>query len=74
MNQPGGTDKVASAASLFDSSGGIGKQFTSEGAIGGTAQKVGGPFHEQGAIGKQFTEQGSIGGTAQNMLGDKDKK
>ena len=56
---------------MFDSTGSIGKQFTSEGAIGGAAQKVGGPLHEQGAIGKQFTEQGSIGGTAQNLLGNK---
>ncbi|GME25046.1 hypothetical protein GTA08_BOTSDO11479 [Neofusicoccum parvum] len=40
-----------------------------EGAIGGTAQKVGGPFDAQGAIGKQFTDKGSIGGTVQEHLG-----
>ena len=56
---------------MFDAKGSIGKQFTSEGAVGGTAQKIGGPLHEQGAIGKQFTEQGSIGGAAQGILGDK---
>ncbi|KAL1630268.1 hypothetical protein SLS56_005093 [Neofusicoccum ribis] len=42
---------------------------TAEGAIGGTAQKVGGPFDAQGAIGKQFTDKGSIGGTVQEHLG-----
>lgn len=41
-----------------------------EGAIGGTAQAVGGPFSKDGAIGKQFTTQGTIGGTAQDKLGD----
>ena len=56
---------------MFDSSGSIGKQFTTGGAIGGTAQKIGGPLDEQGVIGKQFTKDGSIGGTAQSMLGDK---
>ena len=63
-----------SAASAFDSSGSIGKQFTTEGAIGGTAQQVGGPFDKDGMIGKQFKEDGSIGGTAQQMLGDQGKQ
>lgn len=55
--------------SAFDASGAIGKQFTSGGAIGGTAQKVGGPFSESGAVGKQFTTDGAVGGTVQNTLG-----
>lgn len=32
------------------------------GAIGGTAQKIGGPLASDGAIGKQFTDKGGIGG------------
>ena len=40
-----------------------------EGAIGGTAQKIGGPFDKDGAIGKQFTTGGSIGGSVQQTLG-----
>ena len=43
--------------------------FIDQGAIGGTAHKVGGPLDKEGAIGKQFTEQGSIGGIVQNALG-----
>lgn len=54
---------------MFNSTGAVGKQFTTGGALGGAAQKVGGPFDAQGAIGKQFTEGGSIGGSVQNALG-----
>lgn len=54
---------------VFDAQGAIGKQFTEDGAIGGTAQKVGGPLAKDGMIGKQFTEDGSIGGTVQNAMG-----
>ncbi|CAH0004520.1 unnamed protein product [Clonostachys byssicola] len=56
----------------MDEKGSVGKHFTSraaEGAIGGTAQKIGGPLDEQGAIGKQFTTGGSIGGTVQDKMG-----
>ncbi|KAK3318948.1 hypothetical protein B0H66DRAFT_253507 [Apodospora peruviana] len=65
-----GTDKPK----LFDSSGAIGKQFTEDGALGGTAQAIGGPLDKEGMIGKQFTEQGSIGGTVQNLMGGTGKK
>ncbi len=37
-----------------------------DGSVGGTAQKVGGPFDKHGAVGKQFTEGGALGGTAQS--------
>ncbi|GAB1319581.1 hypothetical protein MFIFM68171_09791 [Madurella fahalii] len=57
----------------FDAQGAIGKQFTPEGAIGGAAQKVGGPLDKEGVIGKQFTTEGSIGGTVQDMMGGKSK-
>jgi hypothetical protein len=43
------------------------------GAIGGTAQKIGGPLDAQGSIGKQFTTEGSIGGAVQNALGGSEK-
>ena len=38
-----------------------------DGAIGGTAQKVGGPFDKDGMIGKAFNADGGIGGTAQKL-------
>ncbi|KAK7229869.1 hypothetical protein V2G26_002039 [Clonostachys chloroleuca] len=53
----------------MDEKGSVGKHFTTEGGIGGTAQKIGGPLDEQGAIGKQFTTGGSIGGTVQDKMG-----
>ncbi|AEO66361.1 f5ef4ff7-a19a-4b9d-ae77-8f9841909a73 [Thermothielavioides terrestris] len=58
---------------MFDAQGSIGKQFTPEGALGGTAQKIGGPLDKEGMIGKQFTTEGSIGGTVQNTMGGKSK-
>jgi hypothetical protein len=47
--------------------------FAEQGAIGGTAQKIGGPFDKDGVIGKQFTADGSIGGTVQNNMGGEKK-
>lgn len=41
------------------------------GALGGTAQAVGGPLDKDGVIGKQFTTDGVIGGTVQSALGGK---
>ncbi|KAL5588070.1 hypothetical protein FOVSG1_013206 [Fusarium oxysporum f. sp. vasinfectum] len=64
------TDTVPKA---MDEQGSIGKQFTEKGAIGGTAQKIGGPFDKDGMIGKQFTAEGSIGGTVQNNMGGEKK-
>ncbi|KAK0636685.1 hypothetical protein B0T17DRAFT_480536 [Bombardia bombarda] len=61
-------------AKVFDAAGPIGKQFTEEGAVGGTAQKIGGPLDKEGVIGKQFTEHGSIGGTVQNLMGGTSKR
>ncbi|OTB00817.1 hypothetical protein M426DRAFT_323932 [Hypoxylon sp. CI-4A] len=63
----GGGD--SSRVSAFDSQGSVGHQFTSEGAIGGTAQKIGGPFSKEGAVGRQFTDKGSVGGTVQDTMG-----
>ncbi|KAM0713712.1 hypothetical protein Q7P37_010674 [Cladosporium fusiforme] len=59
--------------SVFDAKGAIGGAFTKDGAVGGTAEKIGGPLSAGGAIGKNFTEKGSIGGSVQNALGDQKK-
>ncbi|KAI0179922.1 hypothetical protein GGR52DRAFT_568689 [Hypoxylon sp. FL1284] len=56
----------------FDREGAVGRQFTSEGAVGGTAQKVGGPFAREGAVGRQFRDDGSVGGSVQDMMGHGD--
>ncbi|KAL2111771.1 hypothetical protein VUR80DRAFT_9333 [Thermomyces stellatus] len=53
----------------MDKEGAVGKQFTEEGAIGGTAHKVGGPFSKEGKIGKHFTTEGSIGGNVEDKMG-----
>ena len=39
------------------------------GALGGTAQAIGGPFDKEGAIGKAFTTQGTIGASVQHLGG-----
>ena len=44
-----------------------------QGALGGTAQKMGGPFDKEGVLGKQFTTAGALGGTAQG-LADKNQQ
>jgi len=62
-----GDKATGHGTSVFDKSGAIGKQFTTEGTIGGTAQKIGGPLDAQGAIGKHFNADGSLGGTAQSL-------
>eukprot|EP01114_Cavostelium_apophysatum_P023950 TRINITY_DN91_c0_g1_i6.p1 TRINITY_DN91_c0_g1~~TRINITY_DN91_c0_g1_i6.p1 ORF type:complete len:759 (-),score=252.22 TRINITY_DN91_c0_g1_i6:295-2571(-) len=54
-------------AQAFKEDGAVGKQFTEKGAIGGTMDKIGGPFSKDGAIGRQFTTEGAIGGTGQKV-------
>ncbi|KAK5161014.1 hypothetical protein LTS14_000808 [Recurvomyces mirabilis] len=70
---PAGEKTTGVAGSIFDKDGAIGKQFTTGGAIGGTAQSIGGPLDAQGSIGKQFTTGGSVGGAVQSMLGESEK-
>ncbi|KFH45340.1 hypothetical protein ACRE_038410 [Hapsidospora chrysogenum ATCC 11550] len=55
----------------LDERGAIGKQFTEQGAVGGTAQAIGGPFDKEGMVGKHFTSGGSVGGSVQSNLGGK---
>ena len=44
---------------------------SADGAIGGTAQSVGGPFDKEGAVGKHFNADGKIGGMVQENLANK---
>ncbi|KAI4153978.1 MAG: hypothetical protein LQ340_001955 [Diploschistes diacapsis] len=67
QGQAAGDKTTGHGTSVFDKQGAIGKHFTEQGALGGTAQNVGGPFDKEGAIGKQFTTQGGIGGMAQKL-------
>ena len=45
-------------------------QMIADGAIGGTAQKVGGPFDKEGAVGKHFNATGTIGGAVQDKIAE----
>ncbi|KUJ11249.1 uncharacterized protein LY89DRAFT_700477 [Mollisia scopiformis] len=47
-------DSSPEKPSILSSGGAVGKQFNPDGAIGGVAQEIGGPFDKDGAIGKQF--------------------
>jgi len=47
---------------------------TAEEAIGGAAQKIGGPLDKEGMIGKQLMTDGSTSGTVKNMMGGTSKK
>ncbi|KAK1834259.1 hypothetical protein QBC39DRAFT_343720 [Podospora conica] len=60
---------MATQPKMMDAEGAVGRQFTTSGAIGGTAQAIGGPLAEDGVIGRQFTEHGAIGGAVQKGLG-----
>lgn len=46
---------------------------TADGAVGGTAQKVGGPFDKQGSVGQHFNADGKIGGMVQQNLAENKK-
>ncbi|KAI4102125.1 MAG: hypothetical protein L6R37_004548 [Teloschistes peruensis] len=73
VNQiPSAGDKTqGTGTSIFSKDGAIGKQFNVDGAMGGTAQKVGGPFDKQGSIGQHFNADGKIGGMVQENLANK---
>ncbi|KAK5202671.1 hypothetical protein LTR41_011592 [Exophiala xenobiotica] len=53
--------------SALDARGSVGKQFTTDGVLGGLAKKIGGPLDKDGTVGKQFTEKGILGGMAQEF-------
>jgi len=48
---PVGEKTQGNGTSAFHQEGSIGKQFTKDGAIGGAAEKIGGPLASDGAIG-----------------------
>ncbi|KAL8654922.1 MAG: hypothetical protein Q9226_003246 [Calogaya cf. arnoldii] len=76
VNQvPAAGDKTqGTGTSMFSKDGAVGKLFNgnvADGAIGGTAQKIGGPFDKQGAVGSHFNADGKIGGMVQENLANK---
>ena len=42
-----------------------------DGALGGTAQKIGGPLDKSGMVGQHFNADGKIGGMVQQNLAEK---
>jgi len=66
---PTGLKTTGTGTSSFSKDGSIGSLFTPSGAIGGTADKIGGPLAKDGAIGKNFNADGAIGGRVQDTLG-----
>ncbi|EXJ85849.1 hypothetical protein A1O1_06218 [Capronia coronata CBS 617.96] len=60
-------------APALSSQGAIGSHFTEHGAIGGTAQKIGGPLDKEGIIGKHFKGDGTLGGTVNKIVGGEQK-
>ncbi|MDI1485629.1 MAG: hypothetical protein OHK93_003818 [Ramalina farinacea] len=75
VNQvPAAGDKTqGTGTSMFDKTGAVGKMFNADGAVGGTAQKVGGPFDKQGSVGQHFNADGKIGGMVQQNLAENKK-
>jgi len=68
-SMPAGEKTQGTGTPVFNKDGAIGSMFKADGAIGGTAEKVGGPFSKDGAIGKNFNADGAIGGTVHENLG-----
>ncbi|KAI4209281.1 MAG: hypothetical protein LQ351_007781 [Letrouitia transgressa] len=73
VNQvPSSGDKTTgTGTSVFSKDGAVGSMFNADGPLGGTAQKVGGPFDKEGAVGKHFNADGKIGGMVQQNLAEK---
>ncbi|KAI4161222.1 MAG: hypothetical protein LQ342_005013 [Letrouitia transgressa] len=73
VNQvPSSGDKTTgTGTSMFSKDGAVGSMFNADGPLGGTAQKVGGPFDKEGAVGKHFNADGKIGGMVQENLAEK---
>ncbi|KAL8906828.1 MAG: hypothetical protein Q9171_006108 [Xanthocarpia ochracea] len=73
VNQiPAAGDKTqGTGTSMFSKDGAVGKMFNPDGALGGTAQKIGGPLDKEGVVGSQFKADGKIGGMVQENLANK---
>ncbi|KAI1264049.1 hypothetical protein F5Y18DRAFT_94675 [Xylariaceae sp. FL1019] len=65
-------DRATPRTSPLDREGAVGHEFTADGSIGGTADKIGGPFSKDGVIGRQFTDSGTVGGSVQDTAGHGD--
>ncbi|KAF8072443.1 hypothetical protein HT031_000102 [Scenedesmus sp. PABB004] len=59
---------------MFKDDGAVGKQFTPEGSVGGTAQEVGGPLDKEGPVGHAFTSEGAVGGNVERAAEALDEK
>ncbi|KAH6666564.1 hypothetical protein B0J14DRAFT_603866 [Halenospora varia] len=70
--EPARQKTQGTGTSAFHKNCAIGSIFKADGAIGGTADKIGGPFSKDGAIGKNFNEDGNIAGTVHENLGNKE--
>ncbi|KAE8447491.1 hypothetical protein EG329_010764 [Mollisiaceae sp. DMI_Dod_QoI] len=51
QTSPAGQKTTGTGTSAFHKDGAIGSMFTASGAIGGTADQLGGPFAKDGAVG-----------------------
>ncbi|KAI9673995.1 MAG: hypothetical protein M1817_002201 [Caeruleum heppii] len=70
---PAGEKTTGTGTPAFNKDGAIGSMFKADGALGGTAQAIGGPFDKKGAIGQHFNADGKIGGSVQETLGQGEK-
>ncbi|KAH8814141.1 hypothetical protein F5882DRAFT_281792 [Hyaloscypha sp. PMI_1271] len=68
---PAGEKTKGTGTPAFSKDGAVGSMFKADGAIGGTAEKVGGPFAKDGFVGLKFNADGAIGGRVQETLGKK---
>lgn len=66
-----GEKTTGTGTSVFSKDGAVGKMFNADGALGGTAQKIGGPLDKEGSIGQHFNADGKIGGMVQESLANK---
>ncbi|CAF9918664.1 hypothetical protein IMSHALPRED_004370 [Imshaugia aleurites] len=66
-----GEKTTGTGTSMFSKDGPLGSMFNADGAIGGTAQKIGGPLDKDGSIGQHFNADGKIGGMVQENLANK---
>ncbi|CAF9907723.1 MAG: hypothetical protein ALECFALPRED_003787 [Alectoria fallacina] len=78
VKQTASEKTTGTGTSMFSKDGTLGSMFNgtaspprTDGAIGGTAQKIGGPLDKEGSIGQHFNSDGKIGGMVQENLANK---
>ncbi|PMD25023.1 hypothetical protein NA56DRAFT_566227 [Hyaloscypha hepaticicola] len=69
QSDPVGQKTQGKVTPVFHRDGAIGSMFKADGAIGGTADRVGGPFARDGVVGEKFNANGAIGGKIHESLG-----